>query len=449
MKQKVLALAVTGALASLASTGASALEFTAGNWKMDISGSVNAFYTSTNCNKSTSTALTPTGTVVTRTDIVMTLPTCGAQNQDSASIQNGLLPGYINFTASTQAKGLDLKAVIGFWPGTSNSNAAQPVGDQRTNYLEFGAASWGHIKAGRDIGLFAQNAILNDMTLLSVGTGAGFQGAINTTLGMIGTGYIYTEFQPQITYTSPNWNGFNFAAGAFQPRNTAGVGGVTVGEGKFNQPGWQALAQYEYKGTATAKLWTSYAYQQVEANGPIPFGLSGVGLALTPGQRLKGDGWELGGTLGYAGFGAMLVGWWGSGIGESIQFANGHDSLGNQRDSSGYLAQLTYKFGEFQLGASYGQNKLDSTSTDAGLFNPTIGGVTAAAVPNLMNTNKAFVIQGKYDLMPGLSLIAEYVDQKTDSHSGCDAFGFSNGLGGPFVCEQKQQTFAIGGIVFF
>ncbi|HEX6828917.1 MAG TPA: hypothetical protein VF104_08055, partial [Burkholderiales bacterium] len=167
-----MAIAVAGAVASLAATGASALEFTAGNWKMDISGSVNAFYTNLSCDHKGPAA----------PPIVATFPICGTVNQDSAAIQDGLLPGYINFSASTQAKGMDLKAVIGMWPGTSSANGINNTGttpDMRTVYLQFGSKQWGSFKLGRDIGLWEQNAILNDMTLLSVGTGAGFQGAIN------------------------------------------------------------------------------------------------------------------------------------------------------------------------------------------------------------------------------------------------------------------------------
>jgi hypothetical protein len=45
------------------------------------------------------------------------------------------------------------------------------------------------------------------MTLLGVGGGAGVSGA-STTLGGIGTGYIYPAWKGQIAYTTPNMNGF-------------------------------------------------------------------------------------------------------------------------------------------------------------------------------------------------------------------------------------------------
>lgn len=425
-----LALAVAGALAGMSS--AHALEFTAGTWKLNIGGSVNAFYTNTSCDQTGQTAPV----------IVATLPVCGLQNEDFTGIQNGLLPGYLNFSAETQAKGLDLKAVVGLWPGTSAANGINNTGttpDVRTVYVQFGSKNWGSFKLGRDIGLFQQNAILNDMTLLSVGTGAGFQGAINTTLGMIGSGYIYSEFQPQVTYTTPTWNGFNASLGAFQPRNTSGVGGLSINNGgKFDQPGYQYLMQHEYKGSFTSKLWHSGAHQEAEQ---AFLGNGTPGGAATPfliGTKVKGDGYEVGGKLGYMGFEGMVAYFWGQGLGEAIQFVNGHDAAGNKRDSDGFLAQITWKIPntDVQLGFSYGESNLDATAIDT------------LTLPNLVNQTKSYVIQGKYDLMPGLSLIAEYTDSQQEANGVaglCTAADPAFAVG----CEQKAKTFAVGAIVFF
>src|SRR3546814_19632974 len=59
--------------------------------------------------------------------------------------------------------------------------------------------------------------ILNDITLLSSGTPAGNVAPSNTTLGRLGVGYIYTDFQPQITYTTPSFSGFTARSGLFEP----------------------------------------------------------------------------------------------------------------------------------------------------------------------------------------------------------------------------------------
>ena len=70
---------------------------------------------------------------------------------------------------------------------------------------------------GRDIGLFGKDAILDDMTLLGSARRPGNAAPSNTSLGRIGIGYIYTDWEPQITYTTANYNGFSASVGVFQP----------------------------------------------------------------------------------------------------------------------------------------------------------------------------------------------------------------------------------------
>jgi len=66
------------------------------------------------------------------------------------------------------------------------------------------------VKLGRDIGIFGKDAILDDMTLLGVGTAGPTNVApSNTSLGRIGIGYIYTDWEPQITYTTPTTMDFS------------------------------------------------------------------------------------------------------------------------------------------------------------------------------------------------------------------------------------------------
>ena len=63
----------------------------------------------------------------------------------------------------------------------------------RQAFLTFGDKSWGSVKVGKDLGIFGSTAILNDMTLLGVGSRSGTHNGgaagTTTTLGGIGTGY--------------------------------------------------------------------------------------------------------------------------------------------------------------------------------------------------------------------------------------------------------------------
>ena len=92
--------------------------------------------------------------------------------------------------------------------------------DFRQQFATLGHAHFGILKIGRDLGLFGQEAILSDMTLLGAGTT--WASAIrqrnpgSVTLGRIGVGYVYTDFIPQITYTTPSFHGVQGAFGVFQ-----------------------------------------------------------------------------------------------------------------------------------------------------------------------------------------------------------------------------------------
>ena len=79
------------------------------------------------------------------------------------------MPGFIIFSASTTQAGYDLKAVISIDPGTTFTGAGtgtsgQLVGDQRRVFLQFGNASMGTIKAGRDIEtIYLQRGLTGDL----------------------------------------------------------------------------------------------------------------------------------------------------------------------------------------------------------------------------------------------------------------------------------------------
>ena len=195
-----------------------------GNFDLNVSGIVNAFYTyssadSANAHTAISGGLTD------------------ASGFDSSSVRNGLLPGAIIVSASTTQDGIDLSAVFGAYPGIDsaavgalnantggNSTALGTAGvDFRKTYITAGTATLGTFKLGRDIGLFGQDAILNDQTLLGVGATGGNADPGNTSLGRIGFGYIYADFMPQITYISPIFAGFQGSVGVFQPLNAVNL----------------------------------------------------------------------------------------------------------------------------------------------------------------------------------------------------------------------------------
>src|SRR2546422_6685493 len=269
MKHKTISLAAAAALALGSACAHAEIGFKAGAWDLSFSGNVNGFATWNSCDNS---ATTVNGGLACNNGVG------GGKEQ---AIESGLLPSALVFGAKTSQSGFDIGWTIGFYPGLNDgpASATQPGAgkrglststiDLRQNFLTFGTKTAGTVKVGRDIGLFGSDAILADMTLLGVGSG-GAVGAGNTTLGRIGVGYIYTDWIPQISYSSPKYGGFQYSAGVFQGMDISPFSGdpSSASLKRHEQPGFQAKASYEWGGRISGKAWVSGMSQQVKAGAP-------------------------------------------------------------------------------------------------------------------------------------------------------------------------------------
>ncbi len=400
MQRGVFARTTLAAFCALGLGQAHAISFTQGDWTLDINGTVNAFLVSGE----------------EKVD--------GAGTTEQTNIQNGLLPGWINFVATTQQKGFDIKAHISFAPGIqANSNIvglpsgvattladAYPKTDTRQVYFQFGNANMGTFKLGRDIGLFMQNPILNDMTLLGVGGTVRAAEPFNTSFGMIGHGYMYVGFQPQITYTTPNAGGFQGSIGVFNPKQVLTNDSFAV-IGERNTPGVQALVSYDWKGGMPGKAWLAGISQNVSST------------ATTPSVRTTG--YEGGVKVGLGGAELLLSGFRGEGLGISTigaLFLGSSNAAGSELESSGVFTQLTYKVTpDLKLGVSYGQNRdkdLVAVGTDT--------------------KRRATAFGAYYSLTPSITLVGEYIQERTDN-----VFGAAAGT------DVKANSISVGGIIFF
>ena len=222
-----LALAVAVA-AVLAPTAPQAVEVAAGDWKFSLNGNVNADYIHSSCESNPSPI--SGGLACTSID----------GNSTASSVSNGLLPAAFVFGVATTQNGIDLTGTLGLYPGTSTNDGGDPnhaIGgttntglgtaglDVRQVYMTFGNKDMGTFTVGRNIGLFQQDVILNDMTLPGVGGPGGAATGLpgNTTLGSIGLGYIYTDWLSQIDYTTPDMGGTKVTFGIFDPLNPIGA----------------------------------------------------------------------------------------------------------------------------------------------------------------------------------------------------------------------------------
>ena len=407
-----LAIAVSAALWMVPVTRAVAgIDVAAGDWKIDFAGNVNAFYVNTSCDSGN--------------EAVAGGLACYGDH--SSSIRNGLLPAALVFSGTTRQSDLDIDVTIGFYPGinsdlgggavngSGNPSALQSPGiDARQVYFTFGDASWGTVKMGRDIGLFGKDAILDDMTLLGVGTALGNPAPSNTSLGRIGIGYIYTDWEPQITYTTANIGGFTASVGIFQPLN----------DGTYNAhkaPQIQAGAAFAWgdpkSDALTGKVWFDVVSQKLKLSSSV---VPAVGQATSyTGTEVDG-----GVKFGIAGFEGVVYGYTGKGVGTTGLYILSTSASGDKRKSDGGYVQATYKAGPVKFGLSYGISDLKLADDERAFENTS----------TLLKRNRSGVVGVYYSLTKSISLVGEYIDTKAEAWNGNSA---------------KQKDIALGGILFF
>ena len=399
-------LAVAGAVLASASIANAGITWDAGEWTVDMNGNVNAFATMTNA-KDTN-------------DIGGGLATPKGNDQDIAAIQTGLLPNWLGFTATTRQNDLDTSVTISYQPGAGGTEALTAGGntENRQAFLTFGDKSWGSVKVGKDLGIFGSTAILNDMTLLGVGAGAAGGGA-TTTLGRIGTGYIYADWMGQISYTTPNMNGFSLTAGITQPWNsTATFAGTTsaTSTGSSDEFAVAAQASYSWTGDFAGKVWGGF-YRQDVTN----IGVADADGVVSGGSSEDATAYEVGVSTSIYNINLVAYGYAGEGVGTTLLLSNGFDTTGKQRDSDGGYLQATYVIPMgTKLGVSYGVSKLDGNAVDAGSL--------------LVEENKMLTVGAYHPLTKHLNLVAEFSNVESDAQNGV---------------SNESDTFALGAILFF
>ena len=430
MKTK-LSLAVAAALLAGASSANAGIMIPAGDWTLDIGGVVNAYYTSTR--ESGTGKSTPLGFA-------------NNAGKTTSNITTGLLPNYLSVSGKTRQNDLDVGFTISIQPGASTKNSGIQTSpnnqENRQAFLTFGDKSWGSIKLGKDLGIYASDAILNDMTLLGVGSGAGFLAGNTTTLGRIGTGYMYADWKSQIAYSSPNWNGFSFTGGVTQAWNAVGS---NTGRGGAS-PAFEGKASYEWAGDFGGKAWVSGITQKVDGLGAtagsaaIPVGsatsIPGVvttvavpAVAASGGRNDHANAFDIGATVNVAGFG--LTGYYGSGegTGTTVLLNQGFDAAGQSRSSDDWYVQGTYTIPTVgtKIGVSYGESNLDGNSIDT--FSD--------------SSNRMWTVGAYHPLTKHLNLVAEYSDVKGEVNN--------NASTNPAGSNSKgtAKTNSLGAILFF
>jgi len=383
---------IAAAVAMLSSTGASALELNAGDYKFTVNGNINVHYVYSDCDSS-SPATIGGGLACTGG---------GGTAKSASAVTNGLLPAALSFGVLTTQNGLDIGAHFGFYPGVSTNDGGSPnqvspqsnVGlgttglDVRQVYLTFGNKDIGTVTMGRNFGLFGFDAIINDITIPGVGVaGAAASGApANTTLGSIGLGYVYTDTLAQINYTTPTIAGLAATVGIYDPLNSG-----TGATGRKTQPGVHGKLTYN-AALSGAKVYLSSSFitqQQRDDGGNDDYRSYGV---------------DMGGKVNIADL--ELAGWYyyGKGLGTTALFFFSSDGNSNRRGSNGYLAQASYKFDALKLGVNYGTSRL--------------GLAEGESQSALVRSNSKITGGAYYSLTKNLTLVGEVSSVTAKSQNG-------------------------------
>jgi hypothetical protein len=369
-------------------------------WSFSFAGNVNAFF------------IYSSGKACNAAEV------CVTASKD-LSVGTGLLPAFAVFDAKGKEENLDLGVHFGFAPqvefGGHNASyfgtdAAGAQIDMREVFLTAGGG-WGTLTMGKALGVFLRGNILTDMTLLGVGVGGGGRG---TALGRIGYGYLYTDFRPQLTYSTAGGKASSLMIGLFEGIR---YGPYTV----LELPRVEAEFSYNTKPGEGKDL-------KFFVNGAVQTAKDGV----TDASSLSSTGVGGGVSFGVAGFGILASGFYADGMGFLLSgdgivgggnFNNlGVDAAGEGRTSYGYIGQATYgpPGGKFMIGASYGENILQASSADV---------ITEDLVKN-----RAIIGQITYKWSKSLRWVAEYGHIE----------GFSGG-----VKTSKSDQASVGMMLFF
>ena len=405
---KNIKLAVAGAVLALSASANAVIIIPSGDWTLDIGGNVNTFVTNTRASGS--------ATIVGGQAGFVGNANAGAE-KNASNITTGLLPNYLSVSGTTRQNDLDVAFTISINPGSSTSQGGRQSAQQenRQAFMTFGDKSWGSIKLGKDLGVFAGTAILNDMTLLGVGSGAGGLGNAGntTTIGGIGTGYIYADWKAQAAYTSPNFSGFQFTIAATQGWNTienaTGLSLATTGR-SGSAPAAEGQVSYSWTGATSGKIWSSGIVQKVNHNS--------TSIALDDDRAQAAD---IGANLNFGDFGLTGYAYKADGLGTTIQFMDAYTATGKQRKSDGGYVQATYVMpSKTKIGLAYGISNLDRHSSDSDT--------------TLVKENERTTLGAYHPLTKHLNIVAEYNDARSQNQAGA---------------ENKARTISLGGILFF
>ena len=441
---KKIAVAAIPAVMALASTNVDSkiLLMSQEGWEVSFDGAANAFIMQ---NSGTNAPTTAGGRAISFDSTASVV----AANNSETSIVTGLLPNVWGMTLKAPtANGLDVSARLGLY--THMNGAENALGNGEINIRETSGSvsgAFGSVLVGRSLGIHQSNAILNDMLLFGVGASAS-AGNSNTTLGRIGVGYLYTDFQPQVSWTLPDLGyGFGAKIGIFDPKDVAAD---TAAVSATDHTAPRVEAQITWNGDffqtgVGVNLWVDGTYQstdrtEAEAAARKVVDISGNGNLTQADEEhdsVESAGVGFGTKLTYEGFSLVASGFYASGLGMRGQHSvlprsqantgtpittGALDDDGKERKSYGGYIQGTFDFGQgTNVGYSYGGNYMTMTGSDMNNLGTTLANTMhSAMIWHNVTDNFRLIAEG------GFAEKSWYLadDDQEDTFGGIGAFFF-------------------------
>jgi hypothetical protein len=383
-------------------------------WQMSFDGMINAFMVYSTISKrelSSFEALSPLQLAYQK----------GVATQ-SYRIRTGLLPSIFGFNVkSPTIDGVTYAARLGLYPQIQNNGQRTGFGpdtalgggttiDIREVYFT-ADGKFGQFLIGRALNLYQGQNILTDITLMGVGvTSPNSLGG--TTLGRIGYGYLFPAFGSQFRYTTPDMNGFKLAVSVNDPSKIASdLDGERLSIVRWlslpatlltnqtctviNQPAFMMEMSYA-KAFPNGKInaWVSALYQEAknritEHKVSSIGGAGGIDVGIGPVDIIL------------SGYGGQALG-----VNLTIQDLDALDFYGKERVGYGGLAQMTYNFGKWKIGAQYGISYQDQTNGDhvAHWYTQSF----PAIFGNVKKSQQAVTGMVTFNVNKYLSLVGEY-----------------------------------------
>lgn len=322
-------------------------------------------------------------------------------DQFATRVMSGFNPGNVTFTVTApEQNGVTVSGVYQInhhLHGPSIQNSGLFEGRVADIIV---AGDFGTFNVGKGFGIFNSSSIGDNGSQLGVGRFAG-PDAADATLGRIGTGYTYANFNPRITYTTPDLSGFALKVGLINPEKPSGAAvDNRSAEVETTAPRVEAQANYllEFDG-GNVDLWAGGLYQNVDV--------------VSENFDYDMTGWDLGARLSVANF--QLAGSYSEteGIGADglIGLSLEGDGLAQANvDASQWYAEGLYDFGGAVFGASYGEGSQDAASTVLG------------SAPDI--TNELLMVFSRITVTDNLLLLLEFQDFSTDAPSFTDYNAF-------------------------